>query len=272
MTATIDWREVDAIARSAEAGGASVGVAIIAPGGATYARNGDRRYRAASTVKIPLMIEIYRQIDRGERALDDRYRLRAEDKANGSGVLLELHDGIELTIRDLVHLMISISDNTATNILIDLAGMDQVNATMTSLGMTASTLSRKMKGRRAEGDEAENWATPSDYATVVQAILDRRAAAPAACTQMEAMLETQQNRRRIARYLPEAEDIRWGTKTGSIAGVTNDAGFITTPHGTLIVSVFCDGLPDQHVGEQVIGNISRAAMIATGVVEPLTTS
>lgn len=272
MTATIDWSDVEAIARTAEGGSASVGVTIVAPDGTSYARHGDRRYRAASTVKIPLMIEIYRQIDRGERALDDRYQVRAEDKANGSGVLLELHDGIELTIRDLVYLMISISDNTATNILIDLAGFDPVNATMASLGMTASTLGRKMKGRPAEGDEAENWATPNDYATVVQSILDRRAASPAACAQMEAMLEAQQNKRRIARYLPEIEGIRWGTKTGSIAGVTNDAGFITAPSGTLIVSVFCEGLPDQHVGEQVIGDISRAAMTATGLVEPLRTS
>lgn len=272
MPATVDWSEVEAIASAAEVRSASIGVTIIDPDGATYARNGDRRYRAASTVKIPLMIEIYRQIDRGERTLDDRYRLRDEDRANGSGVLLELHDGIELTIRDLVYLMISISDNTATNILIDMAGLAQVNTTMASLGMTASTLGRKMKGRPAEGDEPENWATPNDYAAVVQAILDGRAASAASCAQMTAMLETQQNKRRIARYLPETEGIRWGTKTGSIAGVTNDAGFITTPNGTLIVSVFCDGLADQHLGEQVIGDISRAAMTATGVADPLVRS
>jgi beta-lactamase class A len=268
----IDWSEIEAIAGSAETGGGSVGVAIVGPDGTTFTRNGDRRYRAASTVKVPLMIEIYRQIDRGQRALDDRYQLREDDRANGSGVLLELHEGIELTIRDLVYLMISISDNTATNILIDMAGMAEVNATMASLGMTASSLGRKMKGRPAEGDEEENWATPSDYAAVIQSILDDRAASKTACAQMEAMLETQQNKRRIARYLPEAEGVRWGTKTGSIAGVTNDAGFITSPNGTLIVSVFCEGLADQHVGEQVIGDISRAAMAATGVVEPLRTS
>lgn len=272
MTARIDWSEVEAIARSAEAGGGSVGVAIVGPDGTAFTRNGDRRYRAASTVKVPLMVEIYRQIDRGQRALNDRHQLRDEDRANGSGVLLELHEGTELTIRDLVYLMISISDNTATNILIDMAGMAEVNATMASLGMTASTLARKMKGRPAEGDEEENWATPSDYAAVIQAILDGRAASATACVQMVAMLETQQNKRRIARYLPEAEGIRWGTKTGSIAGVTNDAGFIASPNGTLIVSVFCEGLADQHVGEQVIGDISRAAMAATGVVEPLRTS
>jgi hypothetical protein len=56
-----------------------------------------------------------------------------------------------------------------------------------------------------------------------------------------------------------------------VTGVTNDVGFITTERGTLLLSIFCEGLPDQHVGEQVIGDISRAAMTATGIVAPLPT-
>ncbi len=272
MIAEPDWTELETIVREAEVSGGLVGVAIAGPKGGTFAHNGDRQFRAASTVKIPLMIEIYRQIDRGERSIDDRYVLRDADRGIGSGVMLHLHEGIELTLGDLIYLMISISDNTATNILIDFAGMENVNATMQSLGMTGSTLGRKMKGRPAEGDEQENWATPDDYATVVQAILDGQAASAESCVEMVAMLEKQQNKRRISRYLPEADGIRWGTKTGSISGVTNDAGFIMTERGTLLVSVFCEKLADQHVGEKVIGDISRAAMKATGVVDPLTTS
>ncbi|MBA2520792.1 MAG: serine hydrolase, partial [Chloroflexia bacterium] len=259
MVPATDWTELETIARAAEASGGSVGFAIVAPDGKTFARNGDRRYGAASTVKVALMVELYRQIDRGERALDDHYRLRDDDRAAGSGVLLHVHEGIELTLGDLIYLMISISDNTATNVLIDLAGMERVNATMRSLGMVGSTLGRKMKGRPAEADEAENWATPNDYATIVRAILDGAAATAESCARMVDMLEKQQNKRRIARYLPEADGTRWGTKTGSVLGVTNDVGFVITGKVTLIVSVFCENLPDQHVGEQVIGEISRAA-------------
>jgi beta-lactamase class A len=272
MQGTTDWSAVEPIIREAEGSGGSVGVTLVAPNGDTYTHNGDRRYGAASTVKIPLMIEIYRQIDRGERSLDDRYVLVHEERAVGSGVMLELHAGMEFTLNDLIYLMISISDNTATNILIDYAGMEAVNATMRSLGMERSTLGRKMKGRPAQGDEQENWATSNDYAKVVQALLDDRAASADSCARMVAMLEKQQNKRRISRYLPESEEIRWGTKTGSVRGVTNDAGFITTGTGTLIVSVFCENLPDQHVGEKVIGDITRAALKATGVAEPLYTS
>lgn len=267
-----DWGAVADLVAGAESGGGVVGVSLIGPDGDRFTHRGDRRFRAASTVKIPIMVEICRQIERGERALDDPYTLRDDVKARGSGVLLHLHDGLTLTLGDLLYLMISISDNTATNILIDMAGMERVNATMRDLGMTNSTCERRMRGRRAEPGEPENWAAPGDYAAAVRAILDHRAAAPSSCDAMTALLEKQQNHNRISRYLPEREGIRWGSKTGSIAGVTNDAGFITTDKGTLIVSVYCEGLPDQQTGEKVISDISRAAMAATGIVEPLYTS
>jgi beta-lactamase class A len=114
--------------------------------------------------------------------------------------------------------------------------------------------------------ETENWATPDDYTVVLQAILDHEAASAESCDAMVAMLEKQQNSRRIARYLPQSEEIRWGTKTGSIAGVTNDAGFVITPKGRLIIAVFCEGMDDQHLGEQTIGDVSRAAFDATGIL------
>lgn len=268
----IDWGEINEVIQDAERGGGIVGVTVIAPNGETFTHNADRRFGAASTVKIPIMIEVYRQIDRGKRALDDRYVLRAEDRAVGSGVMLHLHEGMGFTLNDLIYLMISISDNTATNILIDLAGMDQVNATMQELTMRRSTLGRKMKGRPAQGDEQENWATPNDYAEVLVALLKKNVAADASCDKMIEMLETQQCTRRISRYLPEANGIRWGSKTGSVKGVCNDVGFIATDDGTLILSVFSENLPDTHVGEKVIGDISRAAMRATGIVEPLYSS
>ena len=150
--------------------------------------------------------------------------------------------------------------------------MDQVNATMQELNMTRSTLGRKMKGRPAQGDELENWATPNDYAGVLTAILQKTAASDVSCEKMMEMLETQQCTRRISRYLPEGEGIRWGSKTGQIKGVTNDVGFIATDDGTLILSLFCENLPDAHVGEKVIGDISRSAMHATGIVVPLYSS
>lgn len=271
MAQKTNWTLVEEVVAEASEQG-TVGVSIIGPDGATWSHHGDRKFGAASTVKIPIMVEIFRQIDAGKRALDDRYTLVDEDRTPGSGVMLHLHSGMEFTTNDLIYLMISISDNMATNLLIRMAGMENVNRTMANLGMVNSILGREMKGRPATADEQENLATPNDYAQAIRAILDGEAASRASCDAMTAMLEKQQNGRRIARYLPPAASIRWGSKTGSISGVTNDAGFILAPNGRLIVSVYCENFPDQHVGEQVIGDVSRAAMAVTGVVGPLYTS
>lgn len=264
---TRNWLELEGAVSDAEIAGV-VGVSVIGPNGERWSHNGHRAFRTASVVKIPLMVEVYRRIDRGEHALDDTFTLSTDDKAPGSGVLLHLHDGIEMSLNDLIYLMMSISDNTATNMLIDLVGMEQVNETMRERGMTSSNLGRKMKGRPAISGEVENHGTPDDYATVLNAILNGTAASDGSCAAMVAMLEKQQNARRIARYLPEGDDIRWGSKTGSISGVTNDAGFVITPHGTVILAVFCEGFPDQHRGEQAIGDISRAALTCLGMLPP----
>jgi len=264
MAASVDWAPVVEAIGSAEQAGRTLGVAAIAPSGARFGHNADRRFRAASTVKIPIMIELFRQIDAGELAAAHRHVLRAEDRAPGSGVMLHLHEGMEFTLDDLIYLMISVSDNTATNILIDLAGMERVNATMRRLGMNNSTLGRKMQGHAASLASQENWASPNDYAAVVAALLAGRAGSADACARMVAFLEKQQNDRRIARHLPRTDRPRWGSKTGSIPGVTNDVGFIETPRGMLVVSAFCEHQDDPHGGEQAIGDVSRAALQAVG--------
>lgn len=257
----IDWNAVAEIISGAERDGMGVGAAVLAPSGERFAHNADRRFVAASTVKIPIMIELFRQVDAGTLALSQSYTLRPEDKAPGSGVMLHLHDGMAFTLRDLIYLMISISDNAATNILIDLIGMAAVNATMQRLGMTRSVLGRKMRGHAVPGDAGENWATPNDYVTVIAALLDDAAASPESCRQMIEMLEKQQNPRRIARYLPRENGPRWGSKTGSVPGVTNDVGFIETDRGPLVLGIFCEHA-DPHWGERLIGEISRAALRA----------
>lgn len=258
----VDWTALRQVINRAEQGTGVIGAAVIAPSGERLSHNGDRRFVAASCVKIPIMIELFRRIDAGEHSLADDYRLRADDRSAGSGVMRDLHEGMTFTLRDLVYLMISISDNTATNILIDLVGMDQVNATMCRLDMSRSTLGRKMRGRGRLAEEAENWATPEDYAAVTAAVLSNRAASAEACAQMIAMLEKQQNDRRIARYLSRTDAPRWGSKTGSLPGVVNDVGFIMTERGSLIISMFCEGQADPHVAEQLIGEVSRAALDA----------
>jgi beta-lactamase class A len=267
----IAWSSLEGIAYVAEDEVETriIGTTIVAPNGYRFVRHGDRRFRAASTVKIPIMIEIYRKIDRGTLSPDQFIALTNADKTPGSGVLQHMHEGLPLSADDLMSLMISISDNTATNMLIDLAGLDQINATMRELGMTGSELNRKMKGVPSQPGDPENWATPDDFARVLATILDGTAASAASCARMLEMLGRQDNDRRIARYLPKTDGVRWGSKTGTIGDATNDVGFIEVNGKRLILSFFCEGFVNTHLAEQAIGEMSRAAMIASGLVEPL---
>jgi beta-lactamase class A len=271
-SAQIDWSELDRILAEADSRGGTVGASIFAPNGERFSRHGERKFRAASTIKIPVMIEIYRKIDRGEFSAEQVVALTAGDICPGSGILQDMHEGMELTIDDLISLMISISDNTATNMLIDLAGMDQVNATMRELGMTASELNRKMKGVPSPPGAPENWATPDDFARSIASILDGAAASAKSCERMITMLGRQDNERRIARYLPKTETIRWGSKTGTIGDATNDVGFVEADGRQLIMSFYGEGFLNMFFAEQAIGELSRAAMIATRLLEPLPVS
>ncbi len=250
---------LDVIAR-VESGGTTVGVAAVSASGERFSHNGGRRFVAASTVKIAIMIELFRQIDAGRLSLDTRHTLRPADKATGSGVVANLHDGIELTLGDLTYLMMSISDNSSTNMLIDYVGQEQVNATMRELGMAGSTLGRRMRGSVAGEGEQENWAVPDDYVRAIAALLDGTAASAEACGKMLLLLEAQQNERRIARHLPETDRPRWGSKTGSLAGVTNDVGYVVTAQGPVIMAIFCETPPSPHDGEQIIGDIAQALL------------
>jgi beta-lactamase class A len=267
MTAAIDWSGVSDVIAKAEATGALLGVAITAPSGQRFSHHGDRRFIAASTIKTAIMIALFREIDAGTRTIGDLHTLTEADKSTGSGVVMHLHAGLVFTLNDLVYLMMSISDNSATNILIELVGMEQVNAVMRDLVMPHSSLGRLMRGRPVLPDENENWSVPDEFAVMVTALLEHRAASPGSCEAMLAMLEKQQNDRRIARYLPRQDRPRWGSKTGSLPGVVNDAGFVMTASGPVVVSVFCAKVEPLD-GEEMIGSVTRAALAAVAGAGP----
>jgi beta-lactamase class A len=260
-----DWSAVETVILDAEGTDGVIGVAVRGAGGELFARHGDRRFRAASTIKVPIMIETYRQIERGALSLDDRHILSEEEFVPGSGVLSHLRPGLELTLADLLSLMIAVSDNTATNLILDLTGLDAVNATMQELGMTNSVLGRRILGRLPNPGDPENWATPRDFALVIDAIIHGSAAGPENCAAMLSTLEQQGEIRRISRFL-DGSGLRWGTKPGDLPGVYNDVGFVASDQGTLSIAVFTENLPDLDAAERAIGLIAREALVVTGIV------
>lgn len=252
--------QIESIIADAESQKARVGLCASLPDGTSITYRDDEIFKSASCIKIAIMIELFRRIDAGELSLDQTYVLSDADKVPGSGVLQELHAGIELTLRDVCYLMMSISDNPATNILIDHVEMEQVNTTMRSLGLEKSLLARPMLGRPANADDPENLATPAEFALLVNTILDGTAASAESCLAMMEMMQLQSNDRRIGRFVPEGTV--WGSKTGSYTTVVNDCGYVMTKDGPLVVAIFTENVPDLVAGEVIISEIVRELLAA----------
>ncbi len=242
------------------------GVSAMTLSGESWGIRADEQWSAASVIKIPIMVEIFHQIDAGKRALDDIYTLKKDDKTPGSGVLLEMREGLNLSLYDLLYLMMSISDNTATNLLIDMAGIDQVNDRLRGWGMTGTVLNRKMQGKPAEPGQKENYIVPAECSELIRMILAGEAASPSSCETMSYILTTQQNKRRLARPLPADSEIEFGSKTGTIKGVCNDCGFFRMGDSVLILSVLQQNVTDDLDGEAAIGAIAGAALRDVGML------
>lgn len=263
----LDWSPVARCVRRLSAD-TEIAVSIATPDGQHWGCQADVQVPAASTAKIAIMVEVFRQLERGALGHEDLYRVDAHAHARGSGVLRFMHDGLRLTTDDLVYLMMAISDNTATNLLIERVGMHNINATMRELGMRQSVLGRLMVGRLAIEGEQENLATASDYTGLMSALWSGQAASGTSCERMLEIMTWQQNGRRIGRYVPAAPGFRWGAKNGTNTGIVNEVGFIAAPGGTVLLSVYCREVCDEMTGEGIVAQIARSAMQATGIIGP----
>jgi beta-lactamase class A len=134
-----------------------------------FAVNADRQFTQASCIKTPILLEVLKQAHEGRLSLADRHWIDKSNKTAGSGILFELGDHtVELSVEDLCVLMIVLSDNTATNMLIDQVGMENVTATMASLGCHKTVLRRRMMDTAAAARGEENLSTPADAACILR--------------------------------------------------------------------------------------------------------
>jgi beta-lactamase class A len=242
-----------------------MGVAAIElRSGDTLAVNADGRFPTASTIKTAVMIEAWQQIADGTLSSDTTFALERSDKVGGSGVLRGLHDGLTLTTADLIHLMIVLSDNTATNLLIERIGTARVNTRLESYGLRETKLFRPTfrDGRPDVLPELERefglgMTTPREMAKLMAIIADGKAVSRQAS---EAMLETlrrQQDRAMIPRLIPPpgVEGVQIGNKTGTDeekhAGadgirrhVRADAAIVTGPGFTYVVAIYARQVED----------------------------
>lgn len=200
-----------------------MGVAAInLDSGEVIAVSGDVRFPTASTIKTAVMFEAYRQAEQGGLSLDTVLTLRDEEKVGGSGVLRNLHDGLGVTVGDLIYLMIALSDNTATNMLIGRLGTARIDEGLATAGFTETRLFRATfrDGHPDVFPELERefglgMTTPREMARLMALIAEGKAVSADASRAMLTTLRKQQDKGMIPRLLPADDSVQVGNKTGT---------------------------------------------------------
>ena len=193
--------------------------------GETWSRGADVPVVAASVIKIPVMIEAFAQRERGELDFDEIHALRDEERLPSCGTLKAMHTGIEMTLEDLIRLMIIVSDNAATNIMIRRVGMDSVNATLRSLGCEKTTLNRLLFDSEASRRGIKNFITAGEMGMLLEALYRGQIVSKEASREMLDILLDQRLNGKIPFFI-DSMGIDVAHKTGEDDGISHDVGII----------------------------------------------
>jgi beta-lactamase class A len=262
-------RSIRAILR--DAGDADIAVAFrdLKTGQEVLIR-ADRRFHAASTMKVPVMMEVFRQAEAGSLALDDKITLRNEfvsiadgsrytlDPADDSETALYRHVGEERTVGDLVRLMITESSNLATNLLVERVTAAKVSALMRDLGAGEVRVLRGVEDNRAYARGLNNEVTARGLLTILRRLAERRVVSSRASDRMLEVLRGQKFNEGIPAGLPEGVAV--AHKTGWFAGVYHDAAVVEprgrAPYVLVVLTRGIEGAPRAHA---LVARVSRAA-------------
>ena len=235
-----------------------MGVAIVdLTDGHKYLLHANDVYPQASSIKICVLAELYRQAQQGKLKLTDLYTVNAADLVQDSDIMGGLTPGVtQITLRDLATMMVAVSDNSATNVLIDRVGMENVNAFLKAQGLRDTRLRRKMMDLKAAAEGRENVSTPNEMLNLLQALYRGEVLNREMTDDFFKVLSTHKDSW-IPRNLPD--DLKIADKPGALEGVRNDSGVIFVDKRPYVLCVMTTYLHRERDGEEAISNISLAA-------------
>jgi beta-lactamase class A len=216
--------------------------------------NGGSNMPAASVIKIPVMVEVFRQMSLGRVSLDRVVHLRESDRDFGWGDIADAAAGSGFTVKTLLRAMITDSDNTATNMLIRLVGRQHINATMADLGLRDTYLGDYI---RSDGDIRSLRTSAADMARLLQRIALEQVVDAWSCREMIAIMAGQRHNNLIPEPLPKGIEI--AHKTGTLHDTLNDVGIVFLGQQPYVIAVMTTHLADLDAGRDFIRHVSRLA-------------
>jgi beta-lactamase class A len=238
-----------------------LGVAILDfASGHTFLLHADEIFPQASSIKIAVLAELYRQAQQAgpkDAKLADLYTVQSGDLVPDSDIMGGLTPGTtRITNRDLATMMVAVSDNSATNVLIDRVGMKNVNNLMGSLGLAHTLLRRKMMDIQAANEGRENVSTPREMMILLADIYEGKVLNKEMTEDFFKMLSTHKDSF-LPRLLPDS--VRVANKPGELEAVRNDSGVVFVPNRPYVICVMTTYLRNEREGENTISSISEAA-------------
>ncbi len=226
--------------------------------GASFGIMPDDPVRTASTIKLAIMIECFAEAAEGKLKMTEPIEITDEEKVSGSGILQELSAGDKLPLRDVMDVMIVLSDNTATNLILNRIGGNAVNARMATLGLTQTRSMRKILGDgnklkatvtgvSDEGAKPENkqWgigrSSPHEMVSLLEKIYRRELVSQTASDEMLAILKHQRDREGLGRDMKEVEI---ASKSGALEHLRSDVGIIYSKGGPIAMAITVEGIPE----------------------------
>jgi beta-lactamase class A len=218
--------------------------------GETYSFDGDERVRTASTIKIAVMIEAFTRVAEGKAKWTDELVLTKAARYGGSGILPELGDGLRLTLQDCVRLMMLLSDNTATNMVLDYLTTDAVNERMNSLGFKATRIMRRVGGggESKEGKLDDNLkrfglgaTSPHEMVQVMEKLERGEIISKEASKQMIDLMKREQGRYSIGRSMP---NVPIASKYGALDALRSCVAILYTKQGKVAMAITVDEMPE----------------------------
>jgi beta-lactamase class A len=217
--------------------------------GQTYSYNGDERVATASTIKVAVMIEAFARVAEGRAKWADELLLTKAARYGGSGVLPELGDGLRLTLRDCVNLMMIVSDNTATNMVLDYLTTDSVNARINSLGFKKTRIMRRIGGggESEEGKKPDNKrfglgaTTPQEMAQILERLDRGEIVNKGASKEMVELMKREQVRYAVGRA---AWDMPMASKYGALDRLRSCVALVYSKRGRIAIAITVDDMPE----------------------------
>ena len=235
--------------------------------GAEFSLHADERVRTASTIKLPVLCALFDLVAQGQLRWDEKLTLRQEDIVSGSGILQELSAGLVLNLRDLSRLMMVVSDNTATNLVLGRVSSDSVNAYLEKIGLRVTRSLRQIRGDANQlkpaagyskaGQMEENKrfgigvSTPREMVWLLEQLTLGKIVSAEASKEILAIMKREQFKDGIGRRL--GDDV--ASKGGALDALRSDVGIVYAPHARIAIAATVDGMPKVDYSPDNAGNI-----------------